>query len=176
MISATVIGNVGSSELKFTNDGTAVLEFSVASNSRHKTKDGYKDVATWVRCSMFGKRAETLAQHIVKGTSVAARGALSMREYEKKEGGKGVSLECRVDDVMFTGKREQSGDSAPSGSAQPRETRTSSGQRPQGGGQNRGGGGGRPSQDDYSGGDYGGGGATNDDIPFEPYMKRCEAV
>lgn len=99
MISATVAGNVGRAELKQVG-GDSVLQFSVASTSKAK---GEK-VTTWVTCSLWGKRAEALADYIEKGASVAASGSITMREYEG-ENGAGVSLEMRVSEVALLGGR-----------------------------------------------------------------------
>jgi single-strand DNA-binding protein len=66
---------------------------------------------------MFGKRAESLAKlNLTKGTKLAARGAMKLREFDKKDGGKGFSLEMRADDVELLGGgagREPGKDAAP---------------------------------------------------------------
>lgn len=106
MIGATVVGNVGRSELKETRAGS-VLEFSVASSKRGK--DGEKQT-TWVRCTLWGKRAEALAQYVTKGGRVAVTGQLSLREYQAKDGGKGVSLDLDAADVELLGGGEERGE------------------------------------------------------------------
>lgn len=79
MIHATVIGNLGrDGELRSVN-GKAVLNFSVGTKGRGK--DG---ATTWVRCAMWGARAEKVAQYMTKGTKVAAVGSLSTREHDGK--------------------------------------------------------------------------------------------
>lgn len=105
MISATVTGNLGSdAELKYLDDGTPIVNFSIASNSREKVDGAWKEVPTWVRVSAFGKRYEGVSKFLEKGKTVAVRGALSVREYEKKnDGGKGFSVDMRADDVELLG-------------------------------------------------------------------------
>lgn len=99
----TFAGNLGrDAEQKFTQDGTSVVSFSVA------VKAGYgdKEVTNWPKCTMFGKRSESVLQYLVKGQLVGISGELAMREYDKKDGsGKGYSLEVRVNDLTLLGKK-----------------------------------------------------------------------
>lgn len=96
MISATVVGNLsGDFEVKVLGDGTAILAFSVASNSR----TGRDKTTTWVRCSMFGERGQKLVDYFTKGMKVAVTGQMFVREFETKAGEKKSSLEMRVADV-----------------------------------------------------------------------------
>jgi single-strand DNA-binding protein len=111
MISTTVAGNLGKdAELRHTPNGDSVCSFSVASNS----KRGDKDVTTWVRCSLWGKRGTALMQYLTKGTRVAVSGSLSLREYDK-DGEARTSLELNVQDVALLGggSAEKSERSAP---------------------------------------------------------------
>lgn len=85
---------------------TAVLGFSVAVTS------GYGDNAktTWANCQLFGKRAESLAPYVVKGTTVAISGEVTLREWESN-GKKGQSLDVRVNDLTLVGGNRESGGS-----------------------------------------------------------------
>ena len=106
MIHATIAGNIGRDpELKHVGDST-VLEFSLASNTRRKGQDGYEDVTNWVRGSVWGKRGEGLARILGKGSYVIVRGELTVREYTRKDGGAGYSLEMRADEVELGPKRD----------------------------------------------------------------------
>lgn len=112
MIAATVVGNLGrDAELRDTSGGTAVLNFSVASN----TKRNGEDSVTWVRCAIFGKRAESLAEYLSKGTRVACMGTLELREFEKRGGGSGQSLEMNCTDIELLGggRRDDEEDDKP---------------------------------------------------------------
>lgn len=114
MISVTASGNIGRDpELKHTQGGTAVLSFSLASNDRQKVDGEWKDVATWLRVTVFGKRAESLANHLGKGSKVIVRGKLSVRDYETKDGKAGRSVDVTAEDLEFIGSR-------PEGQQQPR--------------------------------------------------------
>lgn len=107
MIGATVVGNVGSAELKDTRAGK-VLEISIASNERGK--DG-ESSTTWVRCSWFGKRAEAVAEYVTKGKPVAVTGTLAVREYTTKDGARKTSLEMRIADLQLLGGGDRDGQS-----------------------------------------------------------------
>lgn len=100
MISATVTGNLGANAtVKATSNGQTVTEFSVAS----RRFEGGKENTDWVRVTMWGERGAKLAQHLSKGSRVAVRGGLGVREYEH-QGVRKYSIELRADDVELMGK------------------------------------------------------------------------
>ncbi len=79
-----IAGNVGKDAvLRRTQDGEPVLGFSVAVDNG-KDKDGNNRAATWVEASVWGKRAQSLEQHIVKGTKLALTGRPTVREHDGK--------------------------------------------------------------------------------------------
>lgn len=105
MISATVAGHLGrDAEYKVTPGGTGVLNFTIASNTRKKEGDSWVDATDWVSCTLWGDRGEKLAQYLTKGSGIVVRGALTVREYQKRDGSPGYSLELRADDVQLMGK------------------------------------------------------------------------
>ena len=98
-------GNLGrDAETKYVGE-SSVTEFSVA------VKSGYGDKATttWAKCAMWGDRGEKVAQYLTKGQAVGIVGELTLREYVKKDGGNGSSLEVRVNDMTLLGKKGDSG-------------------------------------------------------------------
>jgi single-strand DNA-binding protein len=100
MKSITIAGRTTrDAELRRTNDGTAVLAFSVAVDDRVSKEKG----TLFFDCSMFGNRATALEQHMVKGTAVTVSGDLGTREH----GGK-TYLQIRVNDVTLQGGKPQS--------------------------------------------------------------------
>jgi len=114
MIHAVVNGNLGADpETKSLPDGTTVVRLRVASSHRAKVNGEWGDVTTWVSVDVWGKRGETLARLLTKGSKVSVRGTLAVREYDKKDGSRGFSVECRADDVELmgggAGKRGDSG-------------------------------------------------------------------
>lgn len=106
-----ISGNITrDSELRHTTSGSAVLNFSVAVNSRHKNKDGeWVDRASFIDCVMFGPRAEALVQWLTRGTHVVVAGELRQTSWEDEKGDKHSRTEVTVGNVEFQSKsREQS--------------------------------------------------------------------
>lgn len=99
------IGNVGKdAEVRFTKNGDAIGSFSFALSSGY----GEKAVTTWVNAVIFGKRAETLAPMLLKGTRVGITGELTNRPYTAKDGTQKYSLEVRVSDLTLLGSKGDS--------------------------------------------------------------------
>ena len=112
MNSITITGNLGKdAELRNLNDGTAVLSFSVADNQ------GKDKPSIWWNCSLFGRRAESLAQYLTKGQQVTVIGTVSEREWSDKEGNKRRSMDVRANDIALQGGRREEGERQPSRAA-----------------------------------------------------------
>lgn len=107
MIIATVAGNVGKDAELRDAGGTSVLGFSVAGTAGW----GDREQTLWFNCSIWGKRGESLAQYIKKGTRVTVNGELSQREYEGKQ-----YLELRVEHIKLQDAKA-SGQQAPAAPA-----------------------------------------------------------
>lgn len=98
--SVTLIGHLGRDvELKSLPDGTTVANFSLATERKRRDKE----VSTWWRCTLFGKRGETLAQYLHKGDPVLIQGEPSLRAYTAKDGSERQSLEVDVREWAFVG-------------------------------------------------------------------------
>lgn len=99
----TIVGNLTSApELRFTQSGTPVANFTVASTPRRydKQQGGYVDgEALFMRCSVWRDQAESVAESLTKGTRVIATGNLHQRSWETPEGNKRSSVELQVLDV-----------------------------------------------------------------------------
>ena len=102
-IPLTIVGNLTADpELRFTPSGQAVANFTVASTARFMDRqtNEWKDGDTiFIRCSVWRQYAENVAESLTKGTRVIVTGKLKVRQYETREGGKGTSVECEVDEV-----------------------------------------------------------------------------
>lgn len=96
-------GNLGrNAETRYSANGTAICSFSVAVKSGY----GEREKTLWVRCSMFGKRAEGgLVPYLVKGQQVAVSGELSLNEYQGNDGQTRTSLEVNIRDITLLGGR-----------------------------------------------------------------------
>jgi len=99
----TIIGNLTDDpELRFTPNGAAVANFTVASTPRFldKTTNEWKDGdALFLRCSIWRQAAENVAESLTRGARVIVSGRLKQRSYETKEGEKRTVYEVEVDEV-----------------------------------------------------------------------------
>jgi single-strand DNA-binding protein len=102
MNSITVAGQLGrDAEIKYMANGDPVCSFSVADSQ------GRDKPTIWWRCTLWGKRAESLAPYLVKGQSVTVTGTLTEREYTDNEGAQKKAQEVRVNDVALQGGRRE---------------------------------------------------------------------
>lgn len=111
MSDITTVGNVGEPTLKFTPNGRAVLEFSLAENHSKKNQSGGwdEDGTTWRRVTLWEKKAEALAEVLKKGDRVIVTGSERLREFQAKDGTTGKSLEVTARDVGIIPRAAQSG-------------------------------------------------------------------
>ena len=112
------IGNIGKdAELRFTPSNEPVAQFSFALQSGY----GDKQVTTWLNCNVWGKRAETLAPILTKGTRIGITGELTNRKYVDKQGAEKYSLEVRISDVTLLGNKDASTGSTQRQDSKPNE-------------------------------------------------------
>jgi len=103
-----LIGNLGRDpELRYTQGGQGVANFTLATNERWRDKDGQNQERTeWHRIVVWGKQAENCAQYLQKGRSCYIEGRLQTREWEDKEGNKRQTTEIVAQNVTFLGSRD----------------------------------------------------------------------
>ena len=108
-----IIGNLGKApEMRYTPNGKAVTEFSVAT-SRSWTKDGEKREETeWFNVVCWAQLAEICAQYLDKGRQVYVEGHMSTRSWDGECGKKHYRAELVADTVKFLGGNKDGGDSA----------------------------------------------------------------
>ena len=89
--------------------GTAVCEIRVAVNSRRKNGNGeWVDKPNYFDVTVFGKRGETVAEHLSKGRPVAVEGRLEWQEWEAKDGsGKRQAVKIIANHVQFLGAKPE---------------------------------------------------------------------
>ena len=97
MLNMTAHGNLGRDpELKEVGS-SQVASFSIAARTG-------KDQTTWIDCSVWGKRADTVMQYLHKGDRVTVVGSGRIRTFDKKDGSEGKSLEVNVSDFTLPAK------------------------------------------------------------------------
>ena len=95
MLNITAHGNLGRDpELKTTPNGNQVCSFSLAVSTN-------RDETTWINCQVWGKRAQTAAEYLKKGSKITVAGRGKLRTSEKKDGTQGQSLEMDVNDFTL---------------------------------------------------------------------------
>jgi single-strand DNA-binding protein len=99
----TVVGNLTADpELRYTQSGIAVANFTVASTPRNfdrQTNEWKDGEALFMRCSVWREYAEHVTGSLTKGARVVVTGRLSQRGYETREGEKRTAIELEVDEI-----------------------------------------------------------------------------
>lgn len=92
-----LIGNLTRDiELKYTPNGKAVANFSIAVSDRFN-----KEKTDFIDCVVWNKTAELCAEYLSKGKKIAIAGRLSTRTFETQDGQKRKVTEVVVGDVQF---------------------------------------------------------------------------
>ena len=102
-----LVGNLGRDpELRYTQGGSAVTNFTLATNEKWRDKEGNNQERTeWHRIVVWGRSAENCAQYLQKGSSVFIEGRLQTREWEDKDGNKRSTTEINALSVQFLSGR-----------------------------------------------------------------------
>ena len=90
-------------ELRFTQEGKAVANFTLAVDRPFKNANGEKE-ADFIPVVVWGKLAENCSNYIGKGRLVAADGRLQIRSYEGKDGQRRYITEVVAEEVRFLDK------------------------------------------------------------------------
>ena len=106
-----IIGNTGrDAELRYTANGTAVSDFSMAVNSRRRSQSGdWEDETEWFQVVLFGDRAERISQYITKGKQLYVEGRLRTRNWDDDQGVRHYRTEVIANNVEFLDRRGESG-------------------------------------------------------------------
>jgi single-strand DNA-binding protein len=99
----TIVGNLTDDpSLTFTQSGSAVANFTVASTPRtfDKASSSWKDgEPLFLRCSVWRDVAEHVAESLTRGARVLVTGRLVQCSFETKEGEKRTVMELQVDEI-----------------------------------------------------------------------------
>jgi len=105
-----LVGRLGKDpELKYTQAGTPVVRFSLATDETWKDQNGDKQQRTeWHNIVAWRKLAEICGQYLTKGRLIFLEGKLQTRNWEDKEGNKRYTTEIVADNmVMLGGKGDE---------------------------------------------------------------------
>lgn len=100
-----LIGRLGhDAELKYTKNGTPVLNAQIATSERFKDKDDkLQTVTTWHSLRGIGKRWEGIKNYFLKGTLLFVEGHLKYESYEDKNGTRRHVVYILISDFRFLG-------------------------------------------------------------------------
>lgn len=100
-----IVGNLGRDpELRYTPQGLAVCNFSMATSEKKRDKAGeMQDVTTWFKVTLWRQQAETAAKYLTKGTQVYIEGRLKVEEWTDRDGNNRHTLEVTASDMQFLG-------------------------------------------------------------------------
>lgn len=152
-----IAGNLGQDpELRVTQGGTAVMTMSIGCNQSYLNRNRVRqERVEWIRCVVWGKRAEALHKFLRKGAWVFVEGRLQNSSWEDREGIKRYKTEVVAEKVLLGGSNN------PRNKNKQRDPENRANRR---------------DEDDFNGGgqddssyDGGGGyadGSGDDDIPF----------
>lgn len=104
-----LIGRLGNDpELKYTPSGTAVANFSLATNMVWKDQSGNQQEKTeWHRVVAWRKIAEIVGEWVKKGSRIYVEGRLETRSWDDQNGNKRYTTEVVVDNIeLLDSKRE----------------------------------------------------------------------
>jgi single-strand DNA-binding protein len=106
---AQIIGHTGrDAEMRFTPNGTAVTQFTVAVNRRSRNSNsGGEDETDWYRIVCFGRQAELADQMVRKGMRIYVDGRLQIRQYTTNEGENRTSVEIVANDFVLLTPRDE---------------------------------------------------------------------
>ncbi len=102
-----LVGHLGRDpELRYTQNGQAVANFSLATTESYGKRDGEREERTeWHRIVAWGRLAEICAEYLSKGRQVYIEGRIQTREWEDREGEKRRTTEIVVRDMQMLGRR-----------------------------------------------------------------------
>jgi single-strand DNA-binding protein len=105
---AIIIGNLGADpEVRYTQSGTPVATFSVATTERWKDKEGQQQESTeWHRIVAWNKLAEVCGEYLHKGSKVYLEGKITTRKWQDQAGNDRYTTEIVIRDMKMLDRRE----------------------------------------------------------------------
>lgn len=101
MNTITLIGRlVRDPDLRYTQNGTAVCNMTIAVDRPFTNQNGEKEV-DFIDIVVWRKAAENVAKYMTKGKRIGVVGSLQVRSYEDKEGVKRKAVEVLAGNIEF---------------------------------------------------------------------------
>lgn len=97
-------------ELRYIPSGQGVTSFTVAANRTYVGTTGEKkEEVSFIKCVVWGKRAESCHEYLRKGSPVFVEGRLQSRSWEAQDGTKRSTIEVIAQNVQFLGRGDRQG-------------------------------------------------------------------
>ena len=113
---AIIVGTLGQDpEIRYTANGSAVANISVATNESWKDKatGEAQERTEWHRIVMFGRLAEIAQQYLKKGSQAYFEGRIQTRKWQDQSGNDRYSTEIVANEMQMLGGRAGAGSAAP---------------------------------------------------------------
>src|SRR4051812_40735773 len=97
-----LVGNLGRDpEMRYSQNGTPITNFSLAVNRRRRQQDGnFTDETDWFRVTLFRQQAENANEWLKRGSKVLVEGQLQIRNYTGNDGVERTSVDVNADNFM----------------------------------------------------------------------------
>lgn len=107
-----LVGNLGRDpEMRYSQNGTPITNFSIAVNRRRRGQDGnLQDETDWYRVTLFRFQAENAAEWLKKGSKVLVEGQLQISRFTGQDGIERTSVDVIADNFMNLTGRDEAGD------------------------------------------------------------------
>jgi single-strand DNA-binding protein len=98
--------------MRYTPTNRAVTQFNVAVNQSTKNQQTgeWVEETDWFRVSVWGDRAERMAESLRKGNRVFVEGRFKTRQFEGRDGQTRTSLEITADSIVNLERRNRDED------------------------------------------------------------------
>jgi single-strand DNA-binding protein len=91
---------VADPETRYTQNGVAVCNFTIAVDRKFKNQSGEKE-SDFLNCVAWRKAAELIGQYMSKGRRIGVQGTLQSRKYQDRDGNNRTAYEIVVDEFEF---------------------------------------------------------------------------
>ncbi|WP_066195402.1 MULTISPECIES: single-stranded DNA-binding protein [Gracilibacillus] len=100
-------------DLRYTPNGVAVANFTVACNRPFSNQQGERE-ADFVNCVVWRKQAESFANYMSKGSLIGVDGRIQTRSFDDQEGKRVFITEVMAESIQFLEPKNNAGGGQPS--------------------------------------------------------------
>ena len=107
-----LVGNLGRDpEVRYTPNGVAIANFSIATSEEWKDKDTgeRQERVEWHRIVAWRRLGEICGEYLHKGSQVYIEGRLQTREWEDRDGNKRYTTEIVAQNMQMLGRPSREG-------------------------------------------------------------------